>query len=202
MPASVISTTHCLVGGAHRSSPAPSESVPGSPTIWPMEDVGAGGSTGGTIWSDLLAWTRQKSPEGCDICRSGHPAEVIAGTEACWITAPVEAPLPGYVCVVSKRHVNEPYEMTPLEQAQFWRDAMTVAEAIAQATHPIKMNYEIHGNTLPHLHLHLFPRHTDDPYVGGPIDPTRASFRRTELELTRLRSAVAEAFNAGEQVPD
>jgi diadenosine tetraphosphate (Ap4A) HIT family hydrolase len=75
------------------------------------------------------------------------------------------------VCVASRQHVVEPFEMPPHEQAKFWQDAMTIARAVAEYVHPVKMNYEMHGNTLPHLHLHLFPRQTYDPYVGGPIDP-------------------------------
>jgi diadenosine tetraphosphate (Ap4A) HIT family hydrolase len=42
---------------------------------------------------------------------------------------------------------------------------MAVAEAVASIVRPIKMNYEIHGNSPPHLHLLLFPRQIDDPYV-------------------------------------
>jgi diadenosine tetraphosphate (Ap4A) HIT family hydrolase len=119
---------------------------------------------------------------------------VIAETPACWISAPQDAPLPGYVCVTSRAHVNEPYELSPSEQSAFWRDAMLVARAVADLLSPIKMNYEIHGNTLPHLHLHLFPRQPDDPYVGGPIDPKRASFRRSAEKLDRLRSSVVDAL--------
>jgi diadenosine tetraphosphate (Ap4A) HIT family hydrolase len=52
------------------------------------------------------------------------------------------------------------------------------------------MNYEIHGNTLPHVHLHL-PRQRDDPYVGGPIDPRRVSLRRSDGEIDSLRMALA-----------
>jgi len=142
------------------------------------------------VWSDPPEWERRRKADGCVICYSGGPLDVIAETGVCWVTAQADAPLPGYICVASKRHVNEPYEMPASEQAQFWQDAMAVAEAVASVVRPIKMNYEIHGNTLPHLHLHLFPRQIDDPYVGGPIDPRQASFHRTEDDLTRLQSAV------------
>ena len=27
-----------------------------------------------------------------------------------------------------------------------------------------KMNYEVHGNTIPHLHMHFFPRYAGDPF--------------------------------------
>ena len=35
----------------------------------------------------------------------------------------------------------------------------------------VKLNYDIHGNTIPHLHLHLFPRHAGDPFENQPINP-------------------------------
>jgi diadenosine tetraphosphate (Ap4A) HIT family hydrolase len=39
----------------------------------------------------------------------------------------------------------------------FWSESMLVAEAVDSVVRPVKMNYEIHGNTLPHLHLHFSP---------------------------------------------
>jgi hypothetical protein len=41
--------------------------------------------------------------------------------------------------------------------------------------------------------VHLFPRQLDDPFVGGPIDPRRASFVRSDEELQRLAVAVRSA---------
>ncbi len=63
----------------------------------------------------------------------------------------------GYVCVVAREHVVEPFEMTAEDQASFWQDAMVIARAVARVVRPIKMNYEIHGNTLPHLHRVQIP---------------------------------------------
>ena len=94
------------------------------------------------------------------ICRAGQPLDVIAEFETCWATAGREGVLPGHVCVVARNHYNEPFEMPVAEQAKFWQEAMAIAGAVDRVMHPIKMNYEIHGNTLPHLHLHLFPRPT------------------------------------------
>jgi hypothetical protein len=37
----------------------------------------------------------------------------------------------------------------------------------------VKINYELHANTLPHLRVHLFPRYMDDPFPGGAIDVSR-----------------------------
>jgi diadenosine tetraphosphate (Ap4A) HIT family hydrolase len=115
---------------------------------------------------------------------------VIAELGATWVTAEAEAPLPGYVCVVSKQHVVEPYELPPAAMDAFWREAMLVARAVAELLKPSKMNYEIHGNTIPHLHMHLFPRFAGDPHEGGPIDPSRAPFTRSPEELGRLAAAI------------
>ena len=68
---------------------------------------------------------------------------------------------------------------------------MRVAAAVASVVCPVKMNYEIHGNTLPHLHLHLFPRHVEDPFLGGPVDPRRHTVKRAAAELRALTEAIA-----------
>jgi diadenosine tetraphosphate (Ap4A) HIT family hydrolase len=132
------------------------------------------------------------SPEpACPICARGEPLDLVAELETIWITAQIEAPLPGYVCVVSKRHVVEPFELPSPELIAFWREAMLAARTVNELYRPTKMNYEIHGNTIPHLHLHLYPRFTDDPYVGRPIDGRLALFTRSPEELGAIREAFA-----------
>jgi diadenosine tetraphosphate (Ap4A) HIT family hydrolase len=68
---------------------------------------------------------------------------------------------------------------------------MSVAAAVDELVQPSKMNYEIHGNTIPHLHLHLFPRFAGDPFEGRPIDGRNTSFEGAPADSARLRSAVA-----------
>jgi diadenosine tetraphosphate (Ap4A) HIT family hydrolase len=125
----------------------------------------------------------------CPICANGEPLDIVAELAATWITAQVEAPLPGYVCVVSKRHVVEPFELPAPELIAFWQEAMIAARTVSDLFRPMKMNYEIHGNTIPHLHLHLYPRFPDDPYVGGPIDARRTLFNRSSEQLSAIRRA-------------
>jgi diadenosine tetraphosphate (Ap4A) HIT family hydrolase len=70
---------------------------------------------------------------------------------------------------------------------------MLVARALNDELRPAKLNYEIHGNTIPHLHLHLYPRTEEDPFVGRPIDGAAHLFERSADDLDRLRQAVARA---------
>jgi len=50
-----------------------------------------------------------------------------------------------------------------------------VSKALHEVTGAIKLNYEIHGNTIPHLHMHLFPRYVGDAFEGQPINPRLVS---------------------------
>lgn len=128
------------------------------------------------------------------ICAAGAPSDIIAASRSCWVTAPAEAPLPGYVCVVSTVHVIEPFDLSPAQQTRFWQDTCVVARAVRDAVTSPKVNYEIHGNTIPHLHLHVFPRYPGDPFTGRPIDGSSTAFHRTPSELQRLAGAVRQAL--------
>jgi diadenosine tetraphosphate (Ap4A) HIT family hydrolase len=131
--------------------------------------------------------------ESCPICTKagGRPADVVAELASTWVTAPIDAPLPGYVCVVAKRHVTEPYDLSTDESAAFWGDCMKVARSLSVLLQPTKMNYEIHGNTIPHLHMHLYPRYPGDPYEGRPIGNSPL-FSRARADLERIRRALSD----------
>jgi len=126
----------------------------------------------------------------CPICTRGEPLDIIGDLPAVWITAPSATPLDGYLCLVAKRHVREPFELPEAERAQFWADIDTVARAVSEQLRPSKINYEIHGNTLEHLHLHLYPRSPGDRFEGVPIDGASRHARSTE-DLARLQDLVA-----------
>ena len=34
---------------------------------------------------------------------------------------------------------------------------------------PVKVNYLLLGNLVPHSHTHVVPRYVDDPAAGGPL---------------------------------
>jgi diadenosine tetraphosphate (Ap4A) HIT family hydrolase len=129
----------------------------------------------------------------CVICDTpdGRPPNVLVELSASWVTADQSACLPGYVCVISRRHVEEPYLLD--DGGVWWAECMLVARALSTELRPKKMNYEIHGNTIPHLHLHLFPRFENDPFAGRPIDGTARSFERSAADLQRIRKAILTA---------
>jgi diadenosine tetraphosphate (Ap4A) HIT family hydrolase len=145
----------------------------------------------GRRWGvDPARWHVLSSPDGCRMCgRDPGGRGALIETAGCWISIRPEAPLPGYVCVISKVHVVEPYELDEDQQVRFWLDCMAVAKGLAELLAPAKMNYEIHGNTDPHLHMHLFPRSAHDVYVGYP-NHCRVTFERSPDDVLKLADAI------------
>lgn len=118
-------------------------------------------------------WDGLVSGSLCPICRRGGPKGLVVELEATYLTSGEEGPLRGYCVLVLKRHVVEPYELSPEEASAFMRDLQQVGRVVQEITGAVKMNYEIHGNTIPHLHLHIYPRYRGDPFEDQPIDPRR-----------------------------
>ncbi len=75
----------------------------------------------------------------------------------------------GYSLFLCKIDVHELHELEPEFRTKFLVEMAQVAEAACKAFKPVKMNYELLGNTDHHLHWHLFPRYADDPRPLGPI---------------------------------
>ena len=103
------------------------------------------------------------------------------------------APMRGYAWMPLRRHAVELHDLGDDEGSAFMRDVRRASRAIAAATGAVKLNYEVHGNTVPHLHLHIFPRYEGDPFEGRPIDPKAVRgpvYAPGEFE--RLRARIAD----------
>lgn len=76
----------------------------------------------------------------------------------------------GY-CILS----FDPYHATNFdalpdeEYTAFMGDVRSASSAIRAAMKPDHMNYELLGNSNPHLHWHIVPRYKTDPRWGAPI---------------------------------
>ena len=75
----------------------------------------------------------------------------------------------GYTFLTLKWHEEELYRLIDRDRKQFLEDMSLVANALFKAFKPDKMNYELLGNSMPHLHWHLVPRYSSDPMWGRPI---------------------------------
>jgi diadenosine tetraphosphate (Ap4A) HIT family hydrolase len=141
-------------------------------------------------WRDPELWSKWVGGDECPICRDIDSAAAVAELEVCRLMMSEDAPMRGYAWLPFRRHVVELHELTDAEGAAFMRDVRRVSRAIAAATEAVKLNYEIHGNTVPHLHLHIFPRYRGDPFEGRPIDPRAVQgpvYAPGELDVLRAR---------------
>lgn len=75
----------------------------------------------------------------------------------------------GYTLFLSKIHASELHELNESFRITFLREMSIVAEAVFKAFKPKKLNYELLGNTDPHLHWHIFPRYDDDAAPHKPV---------------------------------
>ena len=120
-------------------------------------------------WKNPQRWEEMRNGTDCPMCRSRR--EAVAELQTSWILASPNDPVRGYACLVFNRHAIELHDLSATEGGAFMGDAQRLSSAIESVTHPIKLNYEIHGNTIPHLHMHFFPRYVGDAFEGRPIDP-------------------------------
>lgn len=113
----------------------------------------------------------KKLREDCWICKSLNepPPLVLSETRTSVAKLNPDQFFRGYSFVTLKWHEEELYQLSEKDRKDFLEDMSTVAEALAKALHPNKMNYELLGNGMPHLHWHLVPRYTTDPMWGRPI---------------------------------
>ena len=120
---------------------------------------------------------------------------MIAVLEVSWVTMQEDALVRGYVCLVSRTHAVEIHDLPEETALAFMRDVQRVSKAVASVTGAVKLNFEIHGNSIPHLHMHFFPRYAGDQFEGRLIDP-RVVVQPVYApgEFARIRNAVVTAL--------
>jgi len=75
----------------------------------------------------------------------------------------------GYCLLFTREHVTELFHLDQGVRQAVLEDVTRVAHALDRVFRPEKMNYELLGNMVPHMHWHLVPRYEDDPFWPRPI---------------------------------
>jgi diadenosine tetraphosphate (Ap4A) HIT family hydrolase len=75
---------------------------------------------------------------------------------------------PGWTVLVLKRHATELFQLGREERAELIEEVSAVAQALAGAFKALKLNYELLGNLVAHIHWHVVPRLPGDPAPRGP----------------------------------
>ncbi len=71
--------------------------------------------------------------------------------------------------MVFQRHATELFQLASTERFQLIEEVNRVAMTLAEVYQARKMNYELLGNQVPHIHWHVIPRLADDPAAMEPV---------------------------------
>lgn len=103
----------------------------------------------------------------CPTCgfRLGEPIASLDVSDLCFIS---DHRFPGRCVLTLHEHATELFEASTSARRSFAEDMSRAARAIKLAVNAFKMNYEILGNSDPHIHCHLIPRQRDEPNPRAP----------------------------------
>jgi diadenosine tetraphosphate (Ap4A) HIT family hydrolase len=107
----------------------------------------------------------------CQMCTKwdDEPELRIAELECCYVLLNRDQFFPGYTFVLVKEHVTELFHLGREERILVMEEVAAVASALSMLFKADKINYELLGNMVPHMHWHLVPRFRTDPLWPRPI---------------------------------
>ena len=114
--------------------------------------------------------------QNCNICKRigefktlGHP-NFVRELETGFVVIGDHQFYEGYCLFLCKLHFEELHELDKEFRKQFLWEMSLVAEAMQIAFQPDKINYELLGNRIKHMHWHIFPRYEKtDPDFHNPV---------------------------------
>jgi diadenosine tetraphosphate (Ap4A) HIT family hydrolase len=134
----------------------------------------------------------------CPACSGRWPAEaqliVDCGTTVAYLHE--DQFFPGWTLLVLKRHATELWQLEREERGSLMEEVARVGRAVGAAFAATKVNYELLGNQIAHIHWHLIPRGLEDPAPRAPVwtvehEPLRLGAAQTAERIALIRSHLA-----------
>jgi diadenosine tetraphosphate (Ap4A) HIT family hydrolase len=94
----------------------------------------------------------------------------------------------GYCILIARQHATELSQLPDAKRRAYLDEMCILARAIEEAFRPNKLNYELLGNQVPHLHWHLFPRYRHDPDALKSVWLALDRAERDHYERGRLQT--------------
>jgi len=76
---------------------------------------------------------------------------------------------PGYTLLFTKTHATELFHLDRAVRTALMEEISLVAASLFTTYAPAKINYELLGNMVPHIHWHIVPRFSSEPLWPRPI---------------------------------
>jgi len=127
----------------------------------------------------------------CPMCHRWEKEDdlQIAELSSCYVLLNRDQFFPGYTLVFAKQHQTELFHLDLPRRGIMMEEVNRVAKALNQVFQPTKMNYELLGNMVPHIHWHLVPRFAKDPVWPRPI--WSEEHREKHLSTTEYNHRIA-----------
>ncbi len=117
--------------------------------------------------------------------------------DLCLLRLMNDARWPWFILVPDRAAIREIHELAEQDQQQLMRESSRLAQGLARAFRPDKLNIAALGNIVPQLHVHHIVRHRGDPAWPAPVwgrlpaQPYAAAERREVI--AKLAAALAES---------
>jgi len=107
----------------------------------------------------------------CLMCTkwADEPELRIAELECSYVLLNRDQFFPGYTFLLIKEHLTELFHLDREWRIMVMEEVTAVASALNTLFKPDKINYELLGNMVPHMHWHLVPRFRTDQVWPRPI---------------------------------
>ena len=136
--------------------------------------------------------------QNCQMCTKWdtEPDLRIAELDRCCVLLNRDQFFPGYTFVIARDHVTELFHLDRKVRQELIEEVTMVAASLYNLFKPAKMNYELLGNMVPHMHWHLVPRFVTDPLWPRPIwsephDPVVLTPDEYARRIAQIRTAMS-----------
>lgn len=133
--------------------------------------------------------TKQHHHEGCPMCsRWETDADLrIMEFEHSYLILNRDQFFPGYCLLFAREHAVELFQLDQQVRQGMLEEVSRTAAVLSILFKADKINYELLGNMVPHIHWHLVPRHRTDPLWPRPIWAEAHMDRLLERDQYRQR---------------
>lgn len=155
------------------------------------------------IWMPLAKWRGLIDGDTCPMCGDQSADEneysyKIALLESGRLQLQKNQFIKGYCILIAEGHYSELHSMPTDHQAAFLRDMVRVGAALTTIFGADKMNYEILGNGIPHVHAHIKPRYYGEGAprrIGNSAGVHHLTAEAYQQRVADIRSALQQLEN-------
>lgn len=152
-------------------------------------------------WMAREKWDALVRGEDCPLCLPS--TYLIAELRVSRLVLARNQAVKGYCIAIYAEHVREPYELGVEQRTSFWEDVLEAGAALEKLFGADKMNFEMLGNGVPHLHCHIKPRYYGDQWPSCPVpfdeEPVVLTSDEYEGRAHLIRETLQARYLRGEQ---